>query len=61
MKSEKKVIEFEDFVITLTVRPKKRPKPDNDNAPYDHWSEELKEFFDRYDKCKREFLRTFCF
>ena len=26
MKSEKKLIEFADFIITLTVRPKKRAK-----------------------------------
>jgi hypothetical protein len=50
MRSEKKVIEIFDLIITLIVRSKKSPEPDNDNLEYDHWSEELKELYDRYDK-----------
>ena len=50
MKPEKKIIVLEDHIVTVTVRPKKPPKPDNDNLPYDFWSDELKEFLDRYDK-----------
>jgi hypothetical protein len=49
MRSEKKFIEFENFIITLVVRPKKPPKHDNDNVPYDHWSEEFKELLEDYD------------
>jgi hypothetical protein len=49
MHTEKKVIELLDLIVTLIVRPKKPPKPDNDNVPYDHWSEELKELLDDYD------------
>jgi len=50
MKAEKKVLEFKDYIVTVTVRAKKPPKPDNDNLPIDFWSDELKEFLDRYDK-----------
>lgn len=50
MKPEKKVLEFDDCIVTVTVRPKKRPKADNDDLPYDFWSDELKEFLDKYDK-----------
>jgi hypothetical protein len=50
MKVEKKIIELEDFIVTISVRPKNVPKPDNDNLPYDFWSDELKEFLERYDK-----------
>jgi hypothetical protein len=50
MRPEKKIIELEDCIVTLTVRPKKLPKAENDNLPYDFWSDELKEFLDRYDK-----------
>jgi hypothetical protein len=50
MRPEKKIIELEDCIVTVTVRPKKPPKADNENLPYDFWSDELKEFLDRYDK-----------
>jgi hypothetical protein len=50
MPIQKRVIEFEDFVVTIVVRSKDVPKPDNENVPYDHWSEELKEFLAKYDK-----------
>jgi hypothetical protein len=50
MKPEKKIIEMEDCIVTITVRPKKPAKADNDNLPYDFWTDEMKEFLDRYDK-----------
>lgn len=50
MKVEKKVLEFEDYIVTVTVRAKTPPKADNDNLPFDFWSDELREFLDRYDK-----------
>jgi hypothetical protein len=50
MRTEKKIIEFADYIVTVIVRPKKPPKAANDNGPYDHWSEELKDLFDLYDK-----------
>jgi hypothetical protein len=50
MKVEKKIIELEDCIVTVSVRPKKPPKAHNDNLPYDFWTDELKEFLDRYDK-----------
>lgn len=50
MKAEKKVLEFEDHIVTVTVRPKKPPKANNDNLPLDFWSDEMKEFLDKYDK-----------
>jgi hypothetical protein len=49
MRTEKKIIEFADYIMTIIVRPKKPPKENNDNEPYDFWSEELKELYDRYD------------
>lgn len=50
MRTEKKVIEFADYVMTIIVRPKEPPKASNDNIGYDFWSDELKELYDRYDK-----------
>jgi hypothetical protein len=50
MRAEKKVIEFADYIVTVTVRPKKPPKAENDNLPYDFWSDEIKELYDCYDK-----------
>jgi len=50
MRTEKKIIETDDCVVTVIVRRKKPPKPDNDNLPYDHWSEEMKDLLDKYDK-----------
>jgi hypothetical protein len=50
MKADKKILEFDDCIVTVTVRAKKSPKAHNDNLPYDFWSEELKDFLDRYDK-----------
>lgn len=47
---EKKIIEFDNCIVTVTVRRKKPLKADNENLPYDFWSEELKELFDKYDK-----------
>jgi hypothetical protein len=50
MKADKKAFEFDDCIVMVTVRSKKPPKADNDNLTYDFWSDELKEFLDRYDK-----------
>lgn len=50
MKVEKKVVEFEDCIVTISVRLKSPPEADNDNLPYDFWGDELKEFLERYDK-----------
>jgi hypothetical protein len=50
MRTEKKVIEFADYMVTIIVRPKKPPAADNDNQHYDFWNDELKELYDRYDK-----------
>jgi hypothetical protein len=50
MKIERKVIELCDFIVTIVVRPKHPPKADNDNEPYDHEAEELKELYDDYNK-----------
>jgi len=35
MRTEKKVIEFADYIVTIIVRPKNPPKANNDNEPYD--------------------------
>ena len=50
MKADKKVFEFDDFIVTMTIRRKKTPKADNDNLPFDFWTDEMKEFLDLYDK-----------
>jgi hypothetical protein len=50
MRPEKKIIELEHCIVTITVRTKNPPKADNENLPYDFWSDELKELLDRYDK-----------
>ena len=50
MKAEKKVLEFDDYIVTVTVRPKKAPKANNDNLHFDFWTDEMREFLDRYDK-----------
>ena len=50
MRTEKKVIEFDDYIMTIIVRPKMPPKANNDNTDYDFWSDELKDLYDRYDK-----------
>jgi hypothetical protein len=38
------------IIVTIVVRPKHPPKADNDNEPYDHEAEELKELYDDYNK-----------
>lgn len=50
MKVEKRIVEFEDYIVTISVRLKNPPKADNDDLPYDFWSDEMKEFLERYDK-----------
>jgi hypothetical protein len=51
MRTEKKIIEFADYTMTIIVREKpKRPPASNDNERYEFWSDELKELYDRYDK-----------
>jgi hypothetical protein len=50
MKADKKVLEFDDYIVTVTVRSKKPMPANNDNLPFDFWSDEMKEFLDRYDK-----------
>src|ERR1700676_2019792 len=50
IKPHKKIFELGDCIITVIVRQKTPPKPDNDNLCYDFWGDELKEFLDRYDK-----------
>jgi len=50
MRTEKKVIEFADCIVTVIVRPKKPPAVNNDNEPYDFWNEELQELYNSYDK-----------
>jgi hypothetical protein len=54
MLSDKKIIEFFDYIITITIRRKKQ-KAANDNKPYvgelyDNEREELQDFLDLYDK-----------
>lgn len=50
MKPNRKTLEFDDFVVTIIVEPKGPPKPHNENVRYEHWNEELKDLFDKYDK-----------
>jgi hypothetical protein len=50
MRTEKKIIEFADYIVTIIVRQKKPPAADNDNEFYEFWNEELKDLYDRYDK-----------
>ena len=51
MRTEKRVIEFADCIMTIIVRQKQKPPPaSNDNESYEFWSDELKELYDRYDK-----------
>jgi hypothetical protein len=51
MRTERKIVlELPDYFVTISFRPKNPPKPNNDNARYDFWSDEVKELYDRYDK-----------
>lgn len=51
MRTEKKIVlELVDYFVTISFRPKTPPKPNNDNVEYDFWSDEMKEFYERYDK-----------
>jgi hypothetical protein len=62
MRTEKKIIEFADYVVMIIVLPKNPARAHDDNEPYDFWSDELKELYDRYDKqgvaCKSKVLSS---
>ena len=49
MRTEKKVLEFNDCTVTITVRQKTPPAADRNNDVYEFWNEELRDLYDLYE------------
>ena len=45
MRIEKKVLEFNDCTVTITVRQKTPPAVDRNNDVYEFWNEELRDLY----------------
>ena len=49
MRTEKKVLEFNDCTVTITVRQKTPPAADRNNDVYEFWNEELRDLYGLYE------------